>query len=68
MVGRQRHSSVWASLVRRVEGAVMMVVMMVVEMVVEMVVMVVMVVNLASGENKRSGKKCSHFNFPSKHK
>ena len=23
---------------------------------------------LPSGENSRSGKKCSHFNFPSKHK
>ena len=24
--------------------------------------------DLTSGENSRSGKKCSHFNFPSKHK
>ena len=51
VVGRQRHSSVWASLVRKgwwVGG--------------------LFDLHLISGENSRSGKKCSHFNFPPKHK
>ena len=84
VVGRQRHSSVWASLVRwgRVEGvgAGGRVVMMVVEILVELVMVGVVcggldLVNwnegldlLPSGENSKSGKKYSHLNFPSKHK